>query len=147
MTRKLLITLAVHFIFITSYSQTIADLNFLTGTWKVEGKETYEHWEMIDNQLKGSSYTIENGEKLISETLSIKMLNGKVVYEATVLNQNEGKTIPFTLTKNTTNGFSFENPKHDFPTKIIYQRISTTELVVQVLGADDKGFTINFSKQ
>jgi hypothetical protein len=149
MTRKIIFTFCTLLITLSVYSQvTITDLHFLAGTWKVDGKETYEIWETTaDNALKGSSYKIKEGKNIVTETLSIKSIDGKIVYEATVANQNEGKGIPFTLNSNFTNGYSFENPGHDFPTKIIYQKISTTELAVQVLGADDKGFTIKFIKQ
>lgn len=148
MMRKGIVTLVILVLCFSGYAQSIKDLEFLVGTWKVEGKETYEVWEKTDgNALKGSSYKIKEGKKIITETLSIKNADGKMVYEATVVNQNEGKAIPFTLSSNIVKGYSFENPNHDFPTKIIYQKTSDTELVVQVLGGDEKGFTLKFIKQ
>jgi len=149
MTRKSILIFGTLLITISSFCQpSIADLTFLAGTWKVEGKETYEVWEKTNtNDLTGSSYKIKEGKKIVTETLSIKSVDGKIVYEATVVNQNNGKGIPFTLNANATKVYAFENPSHDFPTKIIYQKISDTELTVQVLGADDKGFTVNFIRQ
>lgn len=147
MIRKLILTTAALLTFLTSYSQSINDLEFLVGTWKVEGKETYEVWKKTSNELTGSSYTIKNGEKIVTENLFIKTLNGNIVYEAMVLNQNEGKPIAFTLNSNTANGYSFENPTHDFPTKIIYRKISNSEMTVEVLGADDQGFSLKFIRQ
>ncbi|ULT24732.1 hypothetical protein KUH03_38455 [Sphingobacterium sp. E70] len=46
---------------------------FLQGTWKVADKERYEHWDrMSDGELKGVSYSIKNGQKIVSEYLKIK---------------------------------------------------------------------------
>lgn len=148
MMRKGIVTFILLIQCLSGYSQSLKELDFLAGIWKVEGKETYEVWEKIDgNALKGSSYKIKEGKKIVTETLSIKNVDGKIVYEAAVTNQNEGKAIPFTLNSNNTKGYSFENPNHDFPTKIIYQKTSETELVVQVLGGDEKGFTLKLIKQ
>lgn len=146
--RKGIVTFVILIHCFSGHSQSMEALGFLAGTWKVEGKETYEVWEKTDgNELKGSSYKIKDGKKVVTETLSIKNVDGKIVYEATVANQNKGKAIPFTLSPDTSKGYSFENPGHDFPTKIIYQKTSDTGLMIQVLGADDKGFTLKFIKQ
>ena len=136
-------------IFLTVNGQaTFADLHFFIGTWKVEGKETYEVWEVFENNsLIGYGYKMKEGEKIILENLSISMEQGKIIYSATVSDQNNGSTIPFVLNPDTLQGFSFENIDHDFPKKIIYKKISDTELAVQVLGANDQGFKLKLIKQ
>lgn len=121
--------------------------NFLQGTWKIENKETYEHWNKInDTTLKGFSYSMENGQMIISEYLDILQNKNEVIYTATVLNQNEGKGINFKLTKNDST-FTFENPKHDFPKKIVYQKLSETEVSVKVSDGKQKGFAYKMMKQ
>ena len=148
MTKKIILTTALAFLFISGYSQNFEDLYFLTGTWKVVGKDTFEAWEKVSQyELQGSSYKILNNEKIITERLTLKRIGDEIIYEATVLDQNEGKPVPFTLHENTTAGFSFENLKHDFPTKIVYKKINDSEVVVQVLGSDNKGFSLKFTKQ
>lgn len=125
----------------------LQDVNFLIGTWKVENKASYESWETVKNQeMKGYSYKILDGEIVISENLSIKKLKNQTVYEATVLNQNDGKTIPFILNTNDNDWFSFENETHDFPKKIQYKILSKDTLQVQVLGKDDQGFSYKLIK-
>ena len=69
------------------------------------------------------------------------MQGDQVVYEATVPNQNQGKTVPFTLNPNISDTLSFENPAHDFPTRIQYIPKSDDEVFVRVLGSDGKGFS------
>jgi uncharacterized protein YciI len=43
--------------------------------------------------------------------------------------------------------FTFENPNHDFPKKIIYQKLSDTEIFVQVSGDKQKVFAYKMQKQ
>lgn len=120
---------------------------FLQGTWKTENKETYEHWDKLNNNaLKGFSYKIESGQISISEYLDISRNGNETIYTATVLNQNEGKSINFKLTKGHST-FTFENPKHDFPKKIVYQKLSDTEVFVKVSDGNQKGFAYKMMKQ
>ncbi|MBG6131535.1 hypothetical protein IWQ47_003146 [Aquimarina sp. EL_43] len=122
-------------------------VDFLIGTWKMEGKENYEIWKKTDNQLVGEAFKISNKQKHISEKLEIKLVDAHIVYIATVLNQNEGKGISFTLKQPEENLFSFENMKHDFPKKIRYKTLNKNELFVSVLGNDDKGFSYKLIRQ
>jgi len=117
---------------------------FLQGTWKVENKETYEVWEMVTiNEFVGESYKIEDGTKVVTEKLSIKNDENGIIYTAVVLKQNQGKGINFMLNQVNENTYSFENPSHDFPKKIVYQEISDNQVYVQVLGKNEKGFSFN----
>lgn len=74
-------------------------------------------------------------------------MENKVIYEATVPDQNEGKAIPFTLNNDIKEYLSFENIEHDFPKKIQYKRINEDEIEVTVLGDEGKGFTYKQLKQ
>ncbi|HPE74833.1 MAG TPA: DUF6265 family protein [Draconibacterium sp.] len=118
---------------------------FLAGTWKVENSENYEHWDkMNENNLKGISYKMINGKMVVTEYLDIKKTDGKIVYTATVLNQNNGIGIDFVL--NSSEGlFSFENPVHDFPKFIRYKHISENKMSATV-GTNENNFTLNFEK-
>lgn len=120
---------------------------FLQGTWKTENKETYERWDKLnDETLKGFSYRIKDGQMMVSEYLEITKKGNDIVYTATVLQQNAGKGIDFKLTKSE-DVYSFENPAHDFPKKISYQKISETEVLVQVSDGAQKSFSYKIIKQ
>lgn len=121
--------------------------DFLEGTWKIENEEIYEHWNKLnDNFLKGFSYKVSNGQMIISEYLDISISDNEIIYTATVLNQNQGKGINFKLTK-TDSKFTFENPDHDFPQKIVYQKLTDTEIFVQLSGGENNGFAYKMEKQ
>ncbi|MCR9249953.1 MAG: DUF6265 family protein [bacterium] len=119
----------------------------LVGEWQVEGKQTFETWELVDGKLVGEGYKIKDGQKFVSETLSISNESGDWTYSATVPNQNEGRTIPFELNREVADKLSFENLSHDFPKKIQYQFLNKKEIFVSVLGDEDKGFSFKMIKQ
>ena len=132
---------------ISCAAQETHKIDFLEGTWKMENKETYEEWKKEGEVLIGHAYKLLEGQKQISETLKIKTENEDLIYEATVPNQNDGRTIPFRLNRAVQDQLSFENLTHDFPKKIQYKLINETRIQVMVLGEDDQGFGYFLIKQ
>ena len=134
------------FILIITFSTTTinaqVDLSFLEGTWKIEGKDVYEKWVLLENgNLEGESFSMENGFKEVSEKLKINIDGNNAVYTATVFNQNKGKGIDFNLVKTADSIYSFQNLNHDFPQKINYHYGKTDRLFVEVLGNNNKGYS------
>jgi hypothetical protein len=145
---KLLIPSIVLFILLSCSKNDISELDFIIGTWKMEGKEQYEIWEKSKyNEINGYSYKLDDGKKTVTETLSIKKIGNQIIYEATVPTQNKGKTVQFTLNRDNKSCFSFENMEHDFPKKIQYTIISINEIEVSVLGNNSEGFSFTQVKQ
>lgn len=121
--------------------------DFLEGTWKMDNKEIYEHWDKLnESSLKGFSYKLDGGRMTISEYLDISEINKEITYTASVLNQNQGKGVSFSLTK-IDSTLTFENPDHDFPKKIVYQKLNDNEIFVQVSDGKQKGFSYKMQKQ
>lgn len=145
---KLLSSLCILCLLLSCSENKLSRVDFMIGTWKMEGKEHYENWELSNNkELIGYSYKLKDSQKIITETLSIKILENTIIFEATVPNQNEGKTIPFTLNNEIKDYLSFENIDHDFPKKIQYKRINENEIEVTVVGDEGKGFSYKQLKQ
>lgn len=145
---KILTTICLLFLVVSCNENKTSQVDFLIGTWKMEGKEQYEFWKKNQKEeLVGNSYKFVNNIKIISETLSIRSVGKQLVYEATVLNQNDGETIEFILNPNNNKMLSFENSNHDFPKKIQYKRISTDRIEVSVLGENEEGFSYIQIKQ
>lgn len=135
-------------LFLTNIALAQSDFpEFLQGTWKMEDKEVFEHWDKLnENTLKGFSYKLKDGKMTISEYLDIALIDNQIIYTATVPGQNQGKGIPFKLTE-VDSAFTFENPNHDFPKKIVYQKMNDTEISVQVSDGNQKGFAYRLQKQ
>lgn len=128
------------------FSQSVFP-DFLQGTWKIENEESYEHWDRLNSDhLRGISYSNKNGQISISEYIEIIRTEKGMFYRATVVNQNEGKEISFRLTK-TDSTYTFENPEHDFPKKIVYQKLTDTEVFVQVSDGMQKGFAYKMKRE
>ncbi|MFT5642435.1 MAG: hypothetical protein ACI9A7_002545 [Cyclobacteriaceae bacterium] len=131
-----------------SFSAIAQDYHFLLGTWKVKDKAQFEYWaQSSPGELIGKSYVVKDGEQKISETLSISKEADNVIYRATVLTQNAGVSISFTLNSEEEKVLSFENDAHDFPKKIRYTFIADDQILVEVWGENEEGFSYLMIKQ
>ncbi|MCH7407889.1 DUF6265 family protein [Belliella sp. DSM 111904] len=143
---KYVLTIVALFLIKVAFAQSESP-DFLQGTWKMEGKESYEHWDKLNgNTLKGFSYKLKDGQIVIAEYLDISKEANKITYTATVLDQNHGVGVDFLGTK-TDSVFIFENPQHDFPKIIMYQKLNDNEIFVQVSDGQQKGFSYKMRKQ
>ena len=144
---KTIITFIIFCSLLSCSENKLSEFYFLVGTWKMEGKENYESWEKLDHLFKGQSYKIVDGQQIVTEIIELKSDGNRIIYTPTVFDQNEGKPIQFILLKLDKNVFSFENSDHDFPKKIQYKKQSENELLITVLGENDKGFSYKLIKQ
>lgn len=113
------------------------------GTWRDSTYSIYEHWDKTGHQhLKGFSYELKNGEKVISEHIEITMKENKMVYTVSVKNQNNEKPVDFVLSATDT-VYTFSNPGHDFPTYIRYKIMSPNYLQATV-GNTSRSFILNY---
>jgi uncharacterized protein YciI len=120
---------------------------FLDGTWKSDNNEIYEHWNFMNNKtMKGISYKMKNGELIVSEYLDISVKGEDVIYTTAVINQNQGRGIEFKLIKSDS-VYIFENPNHDFPKRIVYNKLSESDMLVQVSDGKQKSFEYQMKKQ
>lgn len=120
---------------------------FLQGAWKMEGKEIYEHWDLLnENVMKGFSYAIKDGDMVVMEYLEMYRKDDGVYLSASVMNQNDGKPVSFKLT-HTDSAFVFENPNHDFPKKIVYKKLNEAAIFVHVSDGSQKSFSYTMEKQ
>ena len=119
--------------------------DFLEGTWKVADGTNYEHWDRAGpTTLKGVMFSVESGLPVVTEYLEIKRLGDKVIYTATVLDQNRGEGIPFTMVRKDS-AYSFENQEHDFPRIIRYKPVTSDRISVYV-GTEERGFKLELLK-
>jgi uncharacterized protein YciI len=141
-------SLVLYILFITVIGSAQSGLpDFLQGTWKMENKEIYEHWDKPnESALKGFSYSLKDGKMTVSEYLEITKINKEINYKATVLDQNQGKEVKFKLTKKDST-YTFENPEHDFPKKIVYQKLNDKEIFVRISDGRQKEFEYKMQKQ
>ncbi|WP_310379261.1 DUF6265 family protein [Flavobacterium sp.] len=111
--------------------------NWLIGKWenKSESGNLEETWTKVnDSTFQGLSFYIKGKDTLHFESIVLQQNGEDLVYIPTVKGQNNDKPVPFKLTASTDKQLVFENPKHDYPQKIIYNQITNDSLVAEISG-------------
>lgn len=111
--------------------------NWLIGKWENKSKEgnLSETWSKVnDSTFLGLSYFIKAKDTLSFENIILQQNGEDLYYNPTVKGQNNDKPIAFKLTSSTNKQLVFENPKHDYPQKIIYNQIAKDSMVAEISG-------------
>ena len=109
------------------------NLNWLAGQWEgIQGNGiNHEEWEIINEyELKGKAYMIKKGEIINVEMLKLHSDETGIYYTADV--SHNPAPVSFKLTLQNGNTFVFENPAHDFPQKITYEKKEENTLAATV---------------
>jgi hypothetical protein len=110
---------------------------WIEGEWINRSKQGdfTEIWKRdSDSTYAGESFVIVKKDTVFYESVSISKKMDTIFYSVSVRNQNKAKPVAFYATKNEANELVFENPKHDFPTKIAYSKITNDSMVAVVSG-------------
>ena len=116
----------------------LSALAWLAGCWASERGDagSGEQWTpLAGGTMLGVGRTVRNSETIDHEFLQIRRnAEGKIVYIALPSGQAETS---FVLTSAGENSFTFENPDHDFPQRIIYRALADGGLLVRIEGSRD----------
>lgn len=115
----------------------IGRASWLIGEWEnnFDGARMFEGWVMTsDSLMTGLSYTIENGDTVAYETISLVQRGVDLFYIPTVSDQNNQEPVEFLLTAFSDSTLVFENPNHDFPQKISYINYGGDSLLAEISG-------------
>jgi hypothetical protein len=118
----------------------VADLGFMSGCWRglTRSGTTIEEF-----------YTAPSSNLIIGATRYVR--DGRVVdFEFTRIDQTDSgavitphpkgvRSVSFAPTVVETNRATWENPKHDFPQRILYTRVATDTLVARIEGRTPSG--------
>ncbi len=119
----------------------VAALAWLAGSWTCDDGKTVsdEHWTRpAGGSMVGMSRTIARDRTVFHEFMIIEETDdGGVVMTVTVRDAKAG--VPFKLVKSGEKEAVFENPKHDFPQRIIYKRDSAEALSARIEGDSGQG--------
>lgn len=108
-----------------SAGEKLKKMEWLLTTWTrtntKPGKTAHERWlKKSDTEWIGFGVTMQGNDTIFVEKLKIVIENGQLYYVADV---PENKKLVYFEMKSVTNlGFVCENPAHDFPKRIEYQR-------------------------
>lgn len=121
----------------------LEDAGWLIGTWQdssSEGTLTETWTRETDTTFAGKTVFLSGKDTAFTENIKLISRNSSLVYATRVSDQNDGKAIEFRLTSASGKQLVFENPEHDYPTKITYDNrgdsvvatISGTKLGVEI---------------
>lgn len=113
----------------------IADLAWLAGTWRYEhgSRVVTEHWRPpAGGMMIGTSHTVANDRTVEYEFIVLRSdAAGDLVYVAKPSGQSEAA---FKLVRRGPRELVFENPRHDFPQRILYTLKDDGTLIAAVEG-------------
>ncbi|MCF8378252.1 MAG: DUF6265 family protein [Bacteroidales bacterium] len=125
-------------------------LNNLPGLWASDGSVSFEKWDIASWGYTGVGFYVNSNDTIVTETLKIFRESEDIYYEATVMDQNDGKGVKFKLLKMGDNFALFQNKKHDYPQQIKYTFNGKNSLIVEIIGEIEgglKSIQFKFSKQ
>ncbi|MES2850157.1 MAG: DUF6265 family protein [Bacteroidota bacterium] len=151
---KYIFTLTICLLAATSFAQQKVALPFkeLTGTWTLinkKGNLMAEVWIKKDeNSMTGKSYMVKGSDTIMLEKVDLVKEGDDIFYIPVAFGQNEGKPVRFKLTSATATVYTFENPEHDFPKRIVYDFTGNDSLHAYIDdGTDKKRQHYNYKKQ
>ena len=139
---KILLSLII-VIIITScnnkYSK-IEKANWFIGDWEnVSDEGSFrEIWtKKNDSIYSGLSIVVIEQDTVFYENVSLEQQNDSVFYNVSVKGQNKEQAVSFYLTSSDNDKLVFENPNHDYPSKITYSKVSKDSIVAEIFGLKD----------
>jgi hypothetical protein len=113
---------------------TVDQLAWMAGHWSAErGSRTVEeHWmKPSGGTMIGMGRTVSNGKAVEFEFLQIKQEGEEIHY---VARPNGSAPTSFKLVKLTEAEAVFENPKHDFPQRVLYRKQADGSVSARIEG-------------
>ncbi len=151
---RYIFTLTICLLAATSFAQQKNSLPFkeLTGTWTMinkKGNLVAEVWvKKDDNSMAGKSYMVKGSDTMMLEKVDLIKEGDDIFYIPVAFGQNEEKPVRFKLTGINGTAYTFENPEHDFPKRIVYDFTGSDTLHAYVDdGTDKKRQHFNYKKQ
>jgi hypothetical protein len=110
----------------------VDQLAWLTGCWQIaEGDRVVEEQWMAPRAgaMLAMSRSVRAGRITSTEFVTLRAVDGRVVYEA---NPSGQKPTAFPATAVSPDRAVFENPAHDYPRRIIYERRGADGLLAAI---------------
>ena len=120
---------------------------WMAGCWTgATGDQHFsERWTAPDDRtLVGVGYTVKGGRMTAFDYFRVIARDGRLVYVA----QPGGQPpTDFTAASATATEVVFENPAHDYPKRVGYQRVDVTHLTAWIDGGPGGGPRVTFAMQ
>ena len=125
---------------LTKEYEELKKANWFIGDWEniTNEMEMKEIWKQKnDSCFSAESFVTVKKDTVFYEKVDLLQRNDSLFYIVSVKEQNNEKPVSFYMTKATENELVFENPKHDYPNKITYKKMTSDSLVASISGLKD----------
>lgn len=119
----------------------IVDTDWLIGKWENKSPDgnLLENWTKVnDSVFIGESYFIKAKDTLHSEKMQLKQMGENLIYISTITGQNNNKPIIFKQNTSEDKVLVFENPKNEYPKKIVYKPFAKDHLLIEISGIEQE---------
>jgi len=142
---------------VASFGQSdpcVKKFSWLTGKWsmKENGTTIVEQWSFFNGSLKCMGYEVKGIDTTLIENASISCIGGKNVftfYPDKKSKDRKMEPVHFVLISEENNTFIFENKDHDFPQRVVYQKINDRQCHAWIEGMENgklNKIDFNYSK-
>ena len=115
----------------------IEKANWFLGEWENKSKmgDFTEKWEKLsDSTFMGESFIMQGKDTVFHENVLLEQRTDSLFYNVSVKGNKGDDTTAFYLTSSTDDQLIFENPKHDFPNKIVYNLVGKDSILASIHG-------------
>jgi Domain of unknown function (DUF6265) len=122
-----------------SYFQ-LQKANWFLGEWENLTPEAHfkENWvRKNDSTFTGQSIVIAKKNTVFFENIILEQKKDSLLYIVSVKDKNKEKPVSFYLTSASDTKLVFENPKHDYPNKIVYAKITNDSMLATIFGSQN----------
>lgn len=123
----------------------IAHARWIAGCWAgSDGARSFEERWMRprDGAMVGVARSFKDEKMTSVELVVLRVRDGRLSYEAFPVGQGPGV---FPATSVTADSLTFEEPKHDFPQRIVYRRVSHDAIFARIEGSvQGKAMALDF---
>jgi hypothetical protein len=120
--------------------KAIRKTDWLIGTWISGTPEgpVYETWTKTSaDELRGKSYQPHGADTTVFETIRLIEQHDTLFFIPTLLDQNDGKPVRFSLKTISDSSMVFENIHHNFPQLVSYTRVASDSLMAEISGTQN----------
>ncbi|MEP7376146.1 MAG: DUF6265 family protein [Chitinophagaceae bacterium] len=153
--KKVVLFGSILFVVVIAHSQSSSQktkddfikLNWLEGDWTrldvKPGRTAHESWQKISaSEWQGIGVNMKGTDTAFAEKLKLVIKENNIYYVADLAENKE--PVYFKLTTITDHSFVCENPQHDFPKKIAYQKNGNK--IKATISGDGKSFDYLFER-
>ena len=132
-----LLTGVISLLLVSTAHGDLSELQWLAGCWTQDGRDagSVEQWTLpAGGTMLGMNRIVSGGRTVAFEYMRIAVNKDDMI--EFIASPSGQETARFKMVSMNENEVVFENPEHDFPTRIIYRLLSDGSLLGRIEGID-----------